>query len=533
MSSSSNGTAQQPGPSTGTAVPAAAGNSPLTHRACAEHSEDKDAAADIIGQGPRCIPSSNSRDCSPSSGSGSSIYDLMSPRRRHSTLLVAAFASMLVPFSDTVYLPALQVIQADLATSPQLVAASVSIYMVLAGLASLVWGPASDRYGRRVVYVLSAVAFLGATFGCIFAPSASALVAFRALQGAGVAAFMTNGNGVIADIYPPSQRGAASGAFMVPLLIGPVIGPLLGGGLSGAFGWRSTFMALAAYGALAAALILACVPETHQYFVLRRLAQRKPAAAQAVKEREAIEAEPPVLHAPWVPLKYLFEPAICPHAVLAFVTFGTNFAALTESPGALVLPPYSLTPVLIGVTFLADGISGLIGSPIGGWVSDRAAARHPGVPEARLLLNTQCTLAAMPAGLLLYGWALQRGAHLALVVLGQVLIGWACAVCLAGVFGFLTTMKQTAAAAAAAMVQTLMFVSAGILIIVSAVVTRAIGYGAWFSVLGVLQLLASAAAYAQIVRRLRAHAASAGDSSSRRCVDAESPPSPGVHSVTA
>jgi MFS family permease len=41
------------------------------------------------------------------------------------------------------------------------------------------------RYGRRIVYLLSAVAFLGATFGCIFAPNVSVLVAFRALQGAG------------------------------------------------------------------------------------------------------------------------------------------------------------------------------------------------------------------------------------------------------------------------------------------------------------------------------------------------------------
>jgi predicted MFS family arabinose efflux permease len=43
-----------------------------------------------------------------------------------------------------------------------------------------------------------------------------------------------------------------------------------------AFGWRSTFMALAAYGALAAVLILAFVPETHQFLVLRQLAQHKP-----------------------------------------------------------------------------------------------------------------------------------------------------------------------------------------------------------------------------------------------------------------
>jgi hypothetical protein len=62
-------------------------------------------------------------------------------------------------------------------------------------------------------------------------------------------------------------------------------------------------MALAAYGALAAVLILAFVPETHQFLVLRQLAQHQPAAAQAVKEREVIQAEPPVFHAPWVPLK--------------------------------------------------------------------------------------------------------------------------------------------------------------------------------------------------------------------------------------
>jgi MFS family permease len=44
-----------------------------------------------------------------------------------------------------------------------------------------------------------------------------------------VAAFLTTGNGVIADIFPPEQRGTASGMFMISLLIGPLLGPLLGG----------------------------------------------------------------------------------------------------------------------------------------------------------------------------------------------------------------------------------------------------------------------------------------------------------------
>jgi hypothetical protein len=62
-------------------------------------------------------------------------------------------------------------------------------------------------------------------------------------------------------------------------------------------------MALAAYAALAGLLILAFVPETHQFMVFRRLQQRKPGVAAAVKEWNAIQAEPPVFHAPWVPLK--------------------------------------------------------------------------------------------------------------------------------------------------------------------------------------------------------------------------------------
>lgn len=62
-------------------------------------------------------------------------------------------------------------------------------------------------------------------------------------------------------------------------------------------------MALAVYAGLAIVIILALVPETHQYKVLQRLEKHRSAAAQAMKEREAILAEQPVFHAPWVPLK--------------------------------------------------------------------------------------------------------------------------------------------------------------------------------------------------------------------------------------
>ena len=62
-------------------------------------------------------------------------------------------------------------------------AASVAIYMFMVGVAALVCGPASDRFGRKAVFLVSSVAFLASSIICIFAPSIAVLVAFRALQG--------------------------------------------------------------------------------------------------------------------------------------------------------------------------------------------------------------------------------------------------------------------------------------------------------------------------------------------------------------
>ena len=67
-----------------------------------------------------------------------------------------------------------------------------------------------------------------------------------------MAAYFSLGGGVVADIFPPEERGTASGLFMIPLLIGPIVGPLLGGGLAQAFGWRSTFICLTVFAGLSA-----------------------------------------------------------------------------------------------------------------------------------------------------------------------------------------------------------------------------------------------------------------------------------------
>ena len=81
-----------------------------------------------------------------------------------------------------------------------------------------------------------------------------------------VAAYFSLGGGVVADVFPPEERGAASGLFMIPLLIGPIVGPLLGGGLAQAFGWRSTFICLTVFAGKSSVSIQGIIVSMFNFF---------------------------------------------------------------------------------------------------------------------------------------------------------------------------------------------------------------------------------------------------------------------------
>lgn len=134
------------------------------------------------------------------------------------------------------------------------------------------------------------------------------------------------------------------------------------------------------------------------------------------------------------------------------------------------------------------------GSPLGGRASDVAGAKWSRVPQARLVFNVAAALVVMPAGLLVYGWTLDRGTHIVGPLVGHFVIGVASAAYLPGMFGYISTIKQQNASAAAAAVQASMFIIAAVLIYASVSGVSNLGFGWFFTLLAAIHAVIAAIA---------------------------------------
>lgn len=416
-----------------------------------------------------------------------SIYEINSPSQRWRILFIAACISILTPVTDTIILPALVALRDDLpGSTPDTDAALVSIYMGAVGLCNLGWGPASDYYGRRAPLAVALVLFLGASLGCYWAPSAGTLLGTRAAQGAVVGATIAITQGVIADTFAPAERGTALGLFFIPLLFGPIVAPVIGGALTASFGWRSVFAFLAVFGAFIGAFAI-LLPETHHYFALRAWRALNEAANKVpvvVAEEDDIRAPSASACAPWAPLIHLFDSSLAQYMAVATVNFASMFVSLTTLPSLCAAPPISLSPAAVGAAFLPVGLAMMLGSVVGGKASDRAAAERPTCPVARLTPSLRGALLMLP-GLVGFGVA-ARAQSLGGILASQVLIGLGQSLFQPGFFAFISSARQSHAAAVAAAAMAASFASAGVAISAAPPIATAVGFDGLFYILAAL-----------------------------------------------
>lgn len=176
------------------------------------------------------------------------------------TLAGTLLSMFLAALDQTVVATAGPDMQRSLHLAPGLYTWITTAYLVSSTVLVPVYGRLSDLFGRKVILVVGVVIFLAASALCGISQNAWQLIAFRALQGVGSASLFTSAFAVVADLFPPSERGRYSGLFGAVFGISSLVGPLLGGFITDHFGWHWVFFINLPIGAVALAFILLRMP---------------------------------------------------------------------------------------------------------------------------------------------------------------------------------------------------------------------------------------------------------------------------------
>ena len=153
------------------------------------------------------------------------------------------------PFVMDMYLPTLPGMAAYFNTSSTMVQLGLTTSMVGLAVGQLIFGPLSDRYGRRTPLTLSLVLFLLSTLGCLFARDIMQFVALRLLQGIAGSGGVVISRSIAADKYSGRQLGKTLAAIASINGVATVAAPLIGGMLAGVAGWHGIFWCLFLLGA--------------------------------------------------------------------------------------------------------------------------------------------------------------------------------------------------------------------------------------------------------------------------------------------
>ena len=177
-------------------------------------------------------------------------------------VLLAALVAF-APLSIDTYLPSLPLIASDLNASAASVQLTISLFLVGLCAGMLVYGPLSDRYGRRPLLLGGMGLYLVATLGCIFAGSVEQLVAWRFFQALGGAAASVLARAIVRDLFALAEAAKVLSLMHLVTMLATLVAPLLGSLLMELDGWRTVFLGLLLFGVLCLLFTAWKIDETH------------------------------------------------------------------------------------------------------------------------------------------------------------------------------------------------------------------------------------------------------------------------------
>ena len=184
---------------------------------------------------------------------------------RPDTLALTALLALLTavgPMSVDLYLPSLPELGRVFGASVPQVQLTLSGYLLCFAIGQIVFGPISDHVGRKPVLLAALSLYVAVCLSCLFATSIEMLIALRCLQALGVAGAPVLARAIVRDLYQGVRAGRELARMGSITALAPVVAPSLGGILQSTFGWRASFLGMAALGLCAIILVVRLLPET-------------------------------------------------------------------------------------------------------------------------------------------------------------------------------------------------------------------------------------------------------------------------------
>ncbi len=221
------------------------------------------------------------------------MHDTTKPSRPSAGLVILLGAlTAFGAISIDLYLPALPAIAHHFGAP--VAAAQITMSSFLAGMAvgQLVFGPLSDRVGRRMPLIGGAILYAIASLALALSPSIELMAAGRFVQAIGACAGAVIARAVVRDRFDMQESARIFSLMFLVLAVAPMLAPSLGAVLLDLFGWQSIFLVLTAFGVVSAVAVWLGLPESRSAETARHAASESTFRSylEALKDRRVAGA---------------------------------------------------------------------------------------------------------------------------------------------------------------------------------------------------------------------------------------------------
>jgi DHA1 family bicyclomycin/chloramphenicol resistance-like MFS transporter len=292
------------------------------------------------------------------------------------TALLAALTAI-GPLTTDMYLPSLPDIARQLSATTAQGQLTISAYLIGFAVGQILYGPVSDRHGRKPVLLAALALYSVASLACVLSTSIEVLIAARFVQALGGCGSVVLARAIVRDLYSGARAGRELSLMGSVMALAPVLAPLAGGLLQTGFGWRSIFVTLVAAGVTGAGVVWLLLPET--------LATR---AAEAISPSTMLTSYRAVAR----------NPAYLAYLGIATASYAGLFAWI--SGASFVLQNlYGLSPFNFGVAFALGSIGYMTGATMAArLVMQFGIDRTLGVGSVTLAVGGLGTVTALALG---------------------------------------------------------------------------------------------------------------------------------------